>query len=113
MPVLTYDETHPSNASEELCPMCGGGAPPGASTHTDAQVLLMISLMLEDDLVGTVALLLRVCRRHTLQSISYRLGAPRPTSRQAIQLRKAQLAIKYPGVAGIIQGGTANGSGNK
>ena len=103
MAVLQYDEAHPANATAQYCPMCGE-PPPNHGTHTDAQVLNLIAIMLEDDIIGTVSLLLRVCRGHTLQSISNRLGAPRPTSRQAIQLRMKSLAIRFPGVAGILKG---------
>ena len=102
---LPYRDELPMNAAPSRCELCGAiltSEGPDSEPYRDAQALVQVALMLEDDLVGTVALLLRSLRGHTYAAIGSKFLIGHALSRQAIHQRISKLAHRYPGVAGIL-----------
>ena len=79
--------------------------------YSDGAVIARIACMLEDDLPGTIALILRAICGYTYEAIGMQFrpdrcpkcgsGLPGLT-RQALEQRIEKLADKYPSLAGVL-----------
>ena len=83
------------------CPMCGAEIQPQAGampTHTAAQVLMRIGLMLQDHPIGTDTLILRSLFGWTMDQIGRRHGI----TRQRVHKHLESLREQYPEMASAI-----------